>query len=362
MGQWAGVEFRVHLFLPLVAFAFLGIAGSDGWQRGLALYLLLLFAIVVRLTARLIVAAWLKLRLRAVLMLPIGSFFAHANPESQEHASEGAGQFLLAFAGPVANLATGLVLAAAALGASPQVQLVQYPYLCTRCLVRSMVWMQIFLGLLHLVPAYPLDCGRLLRNLLTHTRGFAASARLAAGLGQLLALGLLLASVLLRNPWFGLCGLFILIGAQIEEQGVFFQSVVDTVRMKEVMLTDFFTLSPSDTLAGALARSVHSLQEDFPVVRGKELVGVINRQRILDALRAEGDGYVQSAMSRVFQVARPDDTLGAIIRRLTGGHGLSLIPVTEAGRVVGVVSVQNLMTSMSLLNEQRRIERLNDND
>ncbi len=61
-------------------------------------------------------------------------------------------------------------------------------------------------------------------------------------------------------------------------------------------------------------------------------------------------------MSRAFQVARPEDTLGTTIRRISAGQGLSLIPVTESGRVVGIVSVQNLMSSMSLLAEQRRIE------
>ena len=161
----------------------------------------------------------------------------------------------------------------------------------------------------------------------------------------------------LRDPWLVFAGFFIMIGAQVEDQGVFFQSVVDTVRMREVMLTDFATLSPSDTLADALYRCVHSLQEDFPVVRGPQLVGIVSRQRIVDALRNDGNGYVQSVMSRAFQVARPEDTLGTTIRRLTAGHGLALIPVTESGRVVGIVSVQNLMSSMALLAEQRRIER-----
>jgi CBS domain-containing protein len=92
-------------------------------------------------------------------------------------------------------------------------------------------------------------------------------------------------------------------------------------------------------------------------VRGPQLVGIISRQRIVDALRNDGNGYVQSVMSRAFQVARPEDTLGTTIRRLTAGQGMGLIPVTESGRVVGVVSVQNLMSSMSLLAEQRRIER-----
>jgi predicted transcriptional regulator len=62
-------------------------------------------------------------------------------------------------------------------------------------------------------------------------------------------------------------------------------------------------------------------------------------------------------MSRAFQVAKPEDTLGTTIRRLTAGHGLALIPITESGRVVGMVSMQNLMSSWSLLSEQRRIER-----
>jgi len=217
--------------------------------------------------------------------------------------------------------------------------------------------MQASLGLLHLLPAYPLDCGRLVRNAFALKHGSGPAGRAAAGLGQVLALATILAGILARDYWLSLAGLFIMVGAQIEDQGVFFQSVVDTVRMREVMLTDFATLSPSDTLADALYRCVHSLQEEFPVVRGPQLVGIISRQRIVDALRNEGNASVQSVMSRAFQVARPEDTLGATIRRLTAGHGLTLIPVTESGRVVGIVSVQNLMSSMSLLAEQRRIER-----
>jgi predicted transcriptional regulator len=62
-------------------------------------------------------------------------------------------------------------------------------------------------------------------------------------------------------------------------------------------------------------------------------------------------------MSKAFQIARPEDTLGTAIRRIQTGRGLSLIPIAENGRIVGIVSVQNLMSSMSLLAEQRRLER-----
>lgn len=352
-----GVELRVHVFFPLLAFVFLAISGPNAMGSGLALFLMLVVAVAVRETARLLVAAWLGLRLRAVLLLPIGGLFAYANPESQESANRGAGQYVLAFAGPVANWLTALALAAGILGASGAVPLFNQPFITPADLVRSMVWMQVFLGALHLLPAYPLDCGRLVRASFARKHGYAPAARAAAGLGQALALACILVGMFLHDYWLAIAGLFIMIGAQIEDQGVFFQSVVDTVRMREVMLTDFATLSPSDTLADALIRCVHSLQEDFPVVRGPQLVGIVSRQRIVDALRTDGNGYVQSVMSRAFQVARPEDTLGTTIRRLSAGRGLALIPVTESGRVVGIVSVQNLMSSMALLAEQRRLER-----
>jgi CBS domain-containing protein/Zn-dependent protease len=352
-----GVEMRLHIFFPLLVFVLFAISGANRWPRALALFLLLVAAVAVRETARLLVAAWLGLRLRAILLLPIGGLFAYANPESQEIANQGAGQFALAAAGPLANWSVAVTAAGVILGASGDVRLLDHPFIASGNLLRSLVWLQASLGLLHLFPAYPLDCGRLIRNAFARKHGFAPAGRAAAGFGQALALAAMLGGMLAQEPWLILAGFFIMIGAQIEDQGVFFQSVVDTVRMREVMLTDFATLSPSDTLADALYRCVHSLQEDFPVVRGPQLVGIVSRQRIVDALRNEGNGYVQSVMSRAFQVARPEDTLGTTIRRLTAGRGLALIPVTESGRVVGIVSVQNLMNSMALLAEQRRIER-----
>jgi CBS domain-containing protein len=352
-----GVELRVHTFFLLLAVVCLGLAASDGILRGLGLFMVLVIALLVRETVRLLVAAWLGLKLRAILLLPIGGLFAYANPESQEKANSGVGQFALAFAGPLANGTMALTLAATFLGAGGNVNLTGQPWISSAHLLRSMVWMQGGLGMLHLLPAYPLDCGRLLRGSFARAHGIAPAGRAATGLGQLLALAAMVGGMLLHSPWLIIAGFFIMIGAQIEDQGVFFQSVVDTVRMREVMLTDFATLSPSDTLADALARCVHSLQEDFPVVRGPELVGIVSRQRIVDALRSDGNGYVQSVMSRAFQVARPEDTLGTTIRRITAGRGLSLIPVTESGRVVGIVSVQNLMSSMTLLAEQRRLQR-----
>jgi len=128
------------------------------------------------------------------------------------------------------------------------------------------------------------------------------------------------------------------------------------------MLTDFATLSPSDTLAGR-ALSLRALAAGgLPRGARSAIGGHRPRQRILEALRSDGNGYVQSVMSRAFQVARPEDTLGTTIRRLTAGHGLALIPITERAAWWASSACKNLMSSMSLLAEQRRIERQEANE
>jgi CBS domain-containing protein len=151
-------------------------------------------------------------------------------------------------------------------------------------------------------------------------------------------------------------GVIIFSAAQLEERALVFQSVLDNVRLEEVMLTDFATLSPADTLQDALDKAVHSLQDDFPVVRGSDMVGVISRQRILDALRAEGNGYVQAVMNKIFEVSLRNDSLGSAFRKLTA-RSSSIIPVVEDQRLVGIVTLQNLMHSMTLLAETRKLQR-----
>jgi len=92
------------------------------------------------------------------------------------------------------------------------------------------------------------------------------------------------------NTWLMLIGFFLFVGAQLEDRSVVFQSVLESVRMEDVMLTGFSTLSPADTLEAALHKAVHTLQDDFPVVRGSDMVGVISKQRIVQALRVGGNG------------------------------------------------------------------------
>jgi Zn-dependent protease/CBS domain-containing protein len=359
LGRWMGVDVRIHtFFVLLLGFCLL----YTNWThvsaaRGVGLWLLLLLAVAVREFTRVIAAAYHGLQLRSILLLPIGGLYSYANPESQERAQEPGVQATMAMVGPLANITFGVIVGALIVGTAPELNLLERPWVTPHHLIRSIVWLNLFLGFLNLLPAYPLDAGRVLRSGFSRSRGALQANRTTTSIGQILALLAFIAGIVLQNPWLIMAGFFIFIGAQLEDQGVMFQSVVDTVQMRDVMLTDFATLSPSDTLEDALYRSIHCLQDDFPVVRGTNLVGIVSRQRIMDALRADGNGYVQSVMSRAFQVAQPDDSLGSTIRRISAGRGLSLVPVTDGEKIVGIVSLQNLMHSMSLLAEHRRLQR-----
>jgi Zn-dependent protease/CBS domain-containing protein len=361
LGRWMGVDVRIHTFFVLLlgfCLLYTNVIHVSSW-RGIGLWLLLVLAVAVRESTRVIAAAYYGLKLRNILLLPIGGLYSYANPESQERSIEPRVQAIMGVVGPLANIFFALIVGALIMGSAPGLSLLARPWVTPNHLIRSIVWLNLFLGFLNMLPAYPLDAGRVLRSGFSRSRGALQGNRTSTNIGQILALAAFVAGIVLQNPWLIMAGFFIFIGAQLEDQGVMFQSVVDTVQMRDVMLTDFATLSPSDTLEDALYKSIHCLQDDFPVVRGANLVGIVSRQRILDAPRAEGNGYVQSVMSRAFQVAQPDDSLGSTIRRISAGRGLSLVPVTEGERVIGIVSLQNLMHSMSLLAEHRRVQRQN---
>jgi CBS domain-containing protein/Zn-dependent protease len=374
LGRFFGVEVRIHAFFLIVLAMAIGAGSLAGASTGrvMGLWLLLLLAVAVREVGRALAAAWYGLDLRAILLLPTGGLMTYATLDATERAAEPQMERRMAVIGPLANFGFGLMLAGLVFASVPGIDLVDRPWLAPSHLLRAAVWLNLLLGAINLLPALPLDGGRFFRSgpagapdgkerrrpSVSGSRigtglGFAGGA----GLGQWIAIALVVAGLLLGNMWLVLMGAFVLIGAHMENQGLLVQNDVDTVRMRDVMLTQFSTLSASDTLEDALQRAVHTLQDVFPVVRGGNLVGAVSRQNILEALATSGNSYVQGVMTRRFQTALPDDSLVKTLRRIMGEEGAQLVPVMEGERIVGIVTPQNLSQSMGLLNQSRRMKR-----
>jgi Zn-dependent protease len=353
-GRLFGIDIRVHLaFVFLVLFVWMTEAaalGAAGVGRALALVGLVLASVILHEMGHLLVSMQQSTPSRAVVLLPIGGVSIMQEPSRDK--PDPHSEWRIALAGPAINLLLALIGAGLVSGIAPEAHLWGRPFISSANLPRSFVWINLFLGAFNLLPAYPADGGRLVRALLARRMDLATATRRAINVGQVFATLFILSGI--WNTWLMLVGFFLFIGAQLEDRSAVFNSVLEQVHLREVMLTDFSTLSPADTLEDALHKAVHTLQDDFPVVRGSDMVGVVSRQKVLEAMRAHGNGYVQAVMNRVFSVADAADTLASAFRKLTT-QGVTVLPVVENGRLVGIVTLQNLMHSMSLLAETRRL-------
>jgi Zn-dependent protease/CBS domain-containing protein len=367
-GKIFGIEVRVHLtFLFLLVYVWISetaMKGNPTAGRVIELLGILFGSVLLHELGHALIARRSGIQARAIILLPIGGITLldeTSGPKSKDRTWRR--DVRVAIAGPMVNLVIGVVVGALVLARFPEVQLWAEPYINSNHLLRSVVWVNLFLGLFNLLPAYPMDGGRVLRALFSRTMDPVHATRRAVSIAHALAMLIIVLGMLLfvqgghpDSSWLVMLGCFLLIGAQFEERSAIFQSVMETVHLEDVMLTDFATLSPADTLEDALEKAVHTLQDDFPVVRGSDMVGVISRAKILEALRAEGNGYVQSVMNKIFEVASRQESLASAFRKLNA-RNLSIIPVVEDQQLIGIITLQNLMHSMALLAESRKLRR-----
>jgi Zn-dependent protease/CBS domain-containing protein len=366
LGKVFGVELRLHLsFLFLVMFILFPLldpSAAVGAGKGMALIGIITLSVLLHELGHIFAGNTRGVSPKAVMVLPIGGVPLRDGSDLSK--SPGVrDEVFTALAGPIANLivAGSATLVAFALRPNLLQNLLAQPYLSVEDPLKSFIWVNVGLAVLNLLPAYPLDGGRILRAFLADPgsgpdhegMSYSAATRRAVMIGQAFAMFLIFAGI--RNTWLMLIGFFLFVAVQIEDRSLLFQSVIESVRLEEIMLTDFSTLSPADTLEDALNKAVHSLQDDFPVIRGSDMVGVISKQNILRALRDEGNGYVQSAMKKAFETATKNDSLAAAFRKIT--KGTTIIPVVDENRLVGIVTLQNLMHSMGLLAESRKLQR-----
>jgi len=363
VGPLFGVDVRIHLtFFLLPTFIFWtdysAHPGNATGPRDMAIVGIILACVAAHEVGHILAARRFGLIPKVVILLPLTGVVIYdesRGEKSQPAALPWMREVRLALIGPLVSLALAGLAAAVVTASGHGGDLWKWPFLQARNLPKSLVGANLWLAILNLMPAYPLDGGRILRAVLSRTLDVSTATRRAVSISNAIAMVLMI-SGLFSNNWLTIVGVIVFSAAQLEERALVFQSVLDGVRLEEVMLTDFATLSPADTLEDALQKAVHSLQDDFPVVRGSDMVGVISKQRILDALRAEGNGYVQAVMNKIFEVSLRQDSLGSAFRKLTARNS-SIIPVVEDQRLIGIVTLQNLMHSMALLAESRKLQR-----
>jgi Zn-dependent protease len=319
------------------------------------IFILALFGIIVlhelghALTAR-----RFGIRTRDITLLPIGGVARlERMPEDPKQ------ELLVALAGPAVNVVLaailfGLLLAGRGLVMYNQLTLAGGSFLS------KLMWVNVFLAAFNLLPAFPMDGGRVLRALLATRMPYVRATHIAANIGQGMAL-LFGFFGLFSNPFLVFIALFVWMGAAQEASLVEVKSALNGIPVQRVMMTRFRTLAPADSLARAVEQILAGSQQDFPVVENGQVVGVLTRNDLLTGLAKGGEtSTVGECMQREFRLAAPNELAESVFTRLQDCN-CRTIPVVDHGELVGVVTMENvgefMMIQTALQGEQQAYSR-----
>ena len=364
LGSIAGIALYVHatfvLLLAWVAFAEYQSSRSATESLNGVLFVLAVFAtVVLHELGHAMAARRYGIRTRDITLLPIGGV-ARLDHMPREPRQE----LVVALAGPAVNVVIAAVLFAvlSTMGGIPAFLddaslsdgFLQRGFL-TRLLAVN-VWLVLF----NLIPAFPMDGGRVLRAALAmRHRDYAAATETAARVGRFFALvfgvlGLFVAG----NPLLVIIALFVWLAAAAEASAVQATAMLDGVAINELMITDVETLAPSDPLSRAVQLILDGFQQDFPVVENGVVVGMLTRAGLLRALSQHGDAaLVQDVMQRDFVQATPAEDADRALSRLRecGCHSM---PVVREGKLLGVLTMDTVgeyvMVQAALRGEKAR--------
>ncbi|TDK47413.1 site-2 protease family protein [Antarcticimicrobium luteum] len=341
IGRILGSELRVHVtFFLLLAWVGYAAYGTSGWPGALenVLFVITLFACVVAhefghaLTAR-----RYGIKTPDITLLPIGGL------ARLERMPEKPGQeILVALAGPMVNVVIWAVLMLA--GAKMPLDMAGELELTGPGFLGRLAFVNLFLALFNLIPAFPMDGGRVFRALLSLAMDRVSATRVAATAGQIVAFLFGFAGLSTGNPVLILIAVFVFVAANAESQDVAMRAVARQLSARDATITSYESLTPEDTLQAAASALVHSTQHEFPVIdTDGTFRGFVTRGALFAALAKEGQRT--RPVSEIMQTDIPSLTLTTRLEKVLDAlyKGAPAVAITDSkGRMVGYVTRENV--------------------
>jgi Zn-dependent protease/predicted transcriptional regulator len=357
IGRIAGIDVYVHpTFLILLVWVglsdYLPHRSPSEAVSGIVFILALFGIIVLHELGHALTARRFGIRTRDITLLPIGGV-ARLERIPEVPAQE----LLVAVAGPAVNvvLAVGIYAGLNALGhgLAPPAETLG----AGGSFMQRMFWVNVWLVLFNLVPAFPMDGGRVLRALLAMRFEYVRATQAAFVIGQGIAMLFGVLGLLGPNVILILIALFIWLAGAQEAGLVMVRSALAGIPVLRVMITDFRALHPDDPLSHAVGLILAGFQQDFPVVVEDRLVGILARNDLAAALGRYGpETPVADVMQQDFVTADPREMVQAAFERLQVGHCRTL-PVVRDGRLLGLLTADNLAEVLLLQQTLREADR-----
>lgn len=358
IGRVAGINIYMHAtFLLLIAFIVLvhwvQEHNLQGALAGVIFVLAIFGCIVLHELGHALTARRYGIRTRDIVLLPIGGVARlERMPENPLE------ELRVALAGPVVNvlIAGALFGLLTAGGSTANLRDFFNIALTGGNFLKRLMAVNVWLGAFNLLPAFPMDGGRVLRALLATRMEYTLATQKAAHIGQ--AMAFLFGFIgLFTDPFLLFIALFVWMGAEQEAAMVRMRSSLGGIPVQQVMLTTFQTLRPDDTLSTAVEHILAGWQQDFPVVFGDHVLGVLTREALLKALGQGGsDSLVRDAMQRDFKMADSHDMLEHAVGLLRE-CGCRAIPVEHGGRLVGMLTLDNVGEFIMIRSALRQARR-----
>jgi Zn-dependent protease/predicted transcriptional regulator len=344
IGRLAGIDVFVHwTFTLLLAWVLVThyMAHRDMGEalKGVGFILGLFGIVVLHELGHALAARRYGIATRDITLLPIGGV-ARLDRIPEQPSQE----LAVALAGPAVNV----VLAAALyFGLSLHERIGTFE-LSQAALVGGNLLAQLFgvnvmLALFNLIPAFPMDGGRVLRALLAMRMDYVTATQTAARIGQGIAVLFAIAG-LFGNPFLILIALFVWFGAGQVAALAQLSTALKGIPVRQVMVTNFHTLRAEEPLVNAARYVAAGVQQDSPVVNEQgQVIGIVTRPILTQALAAESAGLpVGEVMQRDFVTVHPRDMLYAAFTKLQTCECRTLPVVDDQGRLVGLLTADNV--------------------
>ncbi len=351
----SGIPIDIHFTFPLVI-----VWGAiEGWAQhgstlsgaayGVIAMLVLFGCVLIHELAHGLQARALGLVVRRVILLPIGGLAQLEAPASRPWHD-----LLIALAGPMANLiltaGMGVVLLAtdpaALLSPNSLTSLASIPSPQNLPLYLFAVNLSLFL--FNMLPAFPMDGGRVLRAGMALVTPYVVATRIAAWVGRGLAVLMCLVGMLVLpvlgsppNPLLAVVGIIVFTGARDEEIYVRRQWALARVEVGQIFQKKIETVSPWDTLTQPLVARLFKYERILPVIVDERIVGLLGYDEAHRFSNRSQSVTVAHAMRTNFPTLRPRDTLWVALQAMTADH-LTMLPVVEGNRFRGVVSLDDI--------------------
>jgi Zn-dependent protease/predicted transcriptional regulator len=358
IGRVFGISLRLHItflmFLAFIAYGGFVDAGLDGAGWAVAMFCSIFACIALHELGHSVVAQQLGVQVKSITLLPIGGVAAlRSIPENPWH------EIAITVAGPMVNAAIACALIPFT-GTPSQWLIVAMPQ-NLHGLLLSLTQANLTLFVFNFIPAFPMDGGRLLRAVLALVLPYRQATTIAAMVGQGLAI-LFVVVGLKFSFWLVLIGAFIFLGAEGEERVVRMRSVLRDLNVEDVMNRGVAILSPTNPVSRGVELIYQSGQDDFPVIDQGQLVGVVTRSDLVESMNAQGANTpVMSIMETDITLASPREKLAQACEGIINGTNTTAVVVVEDGRLVGMVSPENinryLLLQSSLKSPRRRRAR-----